>query len=116
MSFPDLSCHQKSWVERRGVREWESATSSTSGVAQLTPDYPAPVTIIDLREEISTGQRVARHTIEGLIGGEWQQLAGGTTIGYRRLHRIERTVVTALRLRLDETIDQPLPVAIRAWG
>ena len=99
----------------QGEHQW-SSESSSSGTAQLTFGGGRRVSTVDLREEVSVGQRVARHTVEGLDGGGWKVLARGTTIGYRRLYRIDRALVSAVRVRLDETIDQPLPVTIRAWG
>jgi alpha-L-fucosidase len=103
-------------VTRRlsGNQSWQ-ATGSESGMVQLTLDTPRNVGIVDLREEITVGQRVARHSVEGLIGNRWEQLASGTTIGYRRLYRLSGPRVSAIRVHLDETIDQPLPVVIRAW-
>jgi alpha-L-fucosidase len=73
--------------------------------------------VIDLREEITVGQRVARYVIEGLgKTGGWSEIARGSTIGYRRLHRVEAIEINALRVRVEETVDVPLPVAIRAWS
>lgn len=101
---------------RHGNLGWQ-ATGEGSGVAQLLLDQPGRVEVIDLREEIATGQRVARHVVDGLgLDGRWRELARGTTIGYRRLHRVDAVEVRALRVRLEETLDVPLPVVLNAWG
>jgi alpha-L-fucosidase len=101
---------------RHGNLGWQ-ATGEGSGVAQLLLDQPGRVEVIDLREEIATGQRVARHLVDGLgLDGRWRELARGTTIGYRRLHRVDPVEVRALRVRLEETLDVPLPVVLNAWG
>ena len=101
---------------RAGGLGWQ-ATGASSGVAQLTLDRPGLVDLVDLREEITIGQRVARHVVEGLTtDGRWRELARGTTIGYRRLHRFEPVEVRSLRVRLEETVDLPLPVTLSAWG
>ncbi len=94
---------------------WQS-TGATSGSA-LLDGLPAGshIEVIDLQEQITMGQRVARYVVEARDNGKWEEVARGTTIGYRRLHRIEPRRVSGLRLRLIETVDQPLPVAIRTY-
>jgi alpha-L-fucosidase len=92
------------------------ATGARTGEALLEGIAPGrPLAVVDLREEISTGQRVARHVVECLTPSGWQVIAAGTTIGYRRLHRVASTAGSALRVRV-ETIDQPLPIAVRLYG
>lgn len=94
---------------------WQS--TGTSSATALLDDLrgDGQVSVIDLREEITMGQRVARYVVEARDRGGWEEVARGTTIGYRRLHRIEPRRVSGLRLRLLETVDQPLPVAIRIY-
>ena len=95
--------------------DWR-AQGARAGEATLSlADGGTRIAVIDLREEISTGQRVTRHVVEGETASGWQPLATGTTIGYRRLHRIPPTAVRALRVRV-ETLDDPLPIALRAYG
>jgi alpha-L-fucosidase len=99
-----------------GSLAWQS-TSESTGVAQLQAEAPQAVSVIDLREEITMGQRVARHLVEGLTpSGRWRELARGTTIGYRRLHRIDPLELRAIRVRVEESLDIPLPVTVSAWG
>lgn len=94
---------------------WQS--SGAAGGTALLDGLPAEsrIELIDLREEITMGQRVARYVVEARDGGGWEEVARGTTIGCRRLHRVTPRRVSGLRLRLLETVDQPLPVAIRTY-
>ncbi|MDZ7317443.1 MAG: alpha-L-fucosidase [candidate division KSB1 bacterium] len=66
----------------------------------LTVDLGRPTTFdrILLQEPIRLGQRISRFSVEGLVDGKWQKLAEGTTIGYKRLLRIEPVTVQRLRL------------------
>lgn len=73
------------------------------------------VAVIDLREEITMGQRVARYIVEARDDAGWEEVARGTTIGHRRLHRIAPRRLSGIRVRLLDTIDQPLPIAIRTY-
>jgi alpha-L-fucosidase len=76
---------------------------------------PAPVSVIDLREDITRGQRVSRYTVEGEQNGVWTPLARGTTIGYRRLHRVATERVSRVRLKIEEAVDRPRPLDVRIY-
>ena len=74
-----------------------------------------PISILDAREDITRGQVVSRHVIEGSSGGNWSVLARGTTIGYKRLHRIPSTTVNRLRLTIEDALAEPVGLELRAW-
>ena len=89
----------------------------TPTAAESTLTFAAPVTIglLDLAESIASGQRVARYRVETDDGRGWQPLTQGTTIGHRRLERVSAAGVRRLRVLLDETVERPLPIAIRVY-
>ncbi len=115
-------------VERlRGMRERLSSMfgqDAAAGVVvsrsgntysvKLSP--PSPVSILDLREDIRRGQVVGRHSVEGLSNGTWARLARGTTIGYKRLYRISSTVLSELRLTIEDSVADPRSIEIHAWS
>ncbi len=70
------------------------------------------VGIADLREDIESGQRVARYTLDAHDGERWRTLSSGSTIGCRKLDRFPPQLVRRLRLRLEATIDTPRPLRI----
>lgn len=76
----------------------------------------APIATIELAEQITSGQRVARYVVEGRAADGWREIARGTTIGYKRLHRIDPVTVEAIRVRIEESAELPLPISVRAWG
>jgi alpha-L-fucosidase len=84
-------------------------------VHTLTLSGPRPVSILDLREDITKGQVVARYVVEGASGNTWSTLARGTTIGYKRLHRIPTVTVDRLRLTVEEALADPSRMELRAW-
>jgi len=98
----------------RGDTAWH-ATGPDYAVAGITLE-PGPVATIELAEQITSGQRVARYVVEGQAATGWRELARGTTIGYKRIHRIAPATVEALRVRIEESVDVPLPITIRAYG
>jgi alpha-L-fucosidase len=91
-------------------------TSASSAEIVYTLRDPATVGVVDLRENIANGQRVATYRVETSDGGAWREIARGTTIGYRRLTRVEPTRVHRLRLTLEDWVEPPEPVTLRCFS
>jgi alpha-L-fucosidase len=64
---------------------------------------PGTVNVLDLREDISAGQQVESFAVDALVGGSWQEIARGTTIGHRRLLVVPPVVPGDLRVRILAT-------------
>ena len=86
--------------------------------ATLTVDLgrATNVRILDLREDVRRGQVVARYAVHGEINGRWQPLSAGTTIGYRKLDRLDAREVRRLRVTIEDSIDQPAPISLGCFG
>ena len=89
--------------------------TARSATAELDLGSTVRAAVVDLREDIEEGQRVARYRVEGFDGGNWIPLCSGTTIGYRRLDRIRPIPVRRLRVHLEETVEAPRPVSIHLY-
>lgn len=61
------------------------------------------INTIMLQEDIQKGQRVEVFTVEGFINGEWQKLTEGTTIGYKRLLKIDDSTPSKIRITIVES-------------
>ncbi|MCR2804613.1 alpha-L-fucosidase [Paenibacillus soyae] len=61
-----------------------------------------------LMEEIRYGERVRSYVLEAKRDGEWRELARGSAIGHKRIERTGRTAADAIRLRVLESVEQPL--------
>ncbi|MFO0980222.1 MAG: family 16 glycoside hydrolase [Planctomycetota bacterium] len=70
---------------------------------ELTPAHACVADVVELREPIRLGQRVAAFQVDGLTPDGWQQLAAGTTVGRRRWLRFPRTELAALRVTISRT-------------
>ncbi|MFI1741956.1 alpha-L-fucosidase [Streptomyces sioyaensis] len=82
-----------------------SAVRATYGT-DLRASGPGPWTFdrIGLAEDIRYGQRVERFTVEARTGGTWTAIAGGTTIGHRRILALPRPVTAdAVRVTVRES-------------
>lgn len=55
-----------------------------------------------VQEYIRLGQRVKTFTVEGLVDSQWQELAKGTTIGYKRIISFPTVRATKVRLHITD--------------
>lgn len=99
-----------------GARVRWRMTSPKTAVGEVTLASPADIGIVDLREDITQGQRVARFTLEGRENSSWRTLLSGTTIGARRLEHVIHGRVQALRLTIEDAVEAPLPVRVACYA
>ncbi|HVX41533.1 MAG TPA: alpha-L-fucosidase, partial [Gemmatimonadaceae bacterium] len=97
----------------RGLR-WGTNGAALVGEIDLGTDRA--ISIADLREDITRGQRVAAYALDGETAQGWRPLSHGTTIGYRKLDRFEPVAVRRVRLSVLQSVDAPLPVHVRLFG
>jgi alpha-L-fucosidase len=64
--------------------------------------------VVRLQEPIQLGQRIRAYRVEAEVGGTWQVLSEGTTIGYRKLDRFD--TVTAGRIRVTVLDTRAAPI------
>ena len=53
------------------------------------------------------GQRIEEHALDAWIDGQWQQVAQGTTVGYKKILRFPRVTTNKLRLRIEKGRSHP---------
>ena len=88
------------------------ATDDEVHVADAVLDFKrdsATFSVVGVREDIRYGQRVDAFAVERWTGGSWEQVAAGTSIGPRRVIRLDKPV-TASRVRLRVTQASASPV------
>ena len=61
---------------------------------------PAAINRIVLQEYIKLGQRVKAFSVEAKVNGKWKTVANETTIGYKRILRIDRVIASAVRINI----------------
>jgi len=87
------------------------AIAETSGSgSRVTLDLPAPQEIdhIVTMEDTRGGERIRGYIIEGRVGAEWRTLCLGPAIGHKKIDRIAPTTVSAVRLRVLDSVGEPL--------
>lgn len=81
---------------------WAADDGVTSATLEIDLGRTATFNCVLLQEYIPLGQRVSKFHVEGRVGGEWQRLGQGTTVGYKRLLRIPETKASKVRVIIDE--------------
>jgi alpha-L-fucosidase len=102
-------------VVRGSPARWR-VLSDTAAVHTVLFAREERVSVLDVREDITRGQRVAEYAIEGLVGERWQLLTRGTTIGYRRIDRIPPVSVKGLRVSISDARHRPEAVQLAAYS
>ena len=88
----------------------DNSTSWSPGkkrVASFVPAIAATFNIAMLQEDISKGQRVEKFIIEAQAGEQWDTIATGTTIGYKRLIRFPEVRADEVRLTIVSARARP---------
>ncbi len=98
-----------------GSARWTPRGARTA-VAEVALQRDANIGIIDLREDIAQGQRVAAYRVEINAGRGWREVARGTTIGYRKLERVSVGTIQRLRVTIEDAAEAPLPLRIGCYG
>ncbi len=86
------------WAAREGVIE-SAITIHLDGTKTFDR--------IMLQEPIRLGQRIAKFAVDAEIDGVWKEIASATTIGYKRLLRIEPITASKIRLNILEANNTP---------
>jgi alpha-L-fucosidase len=100
-----------------GRRVRWTAAGARSRIGELDLERSMRIAVVDLGEDIARGQLVARYRVEGRDAGDWQVLSRGTTIGYRKLDRVDSpTPVRHVRVVIEDALDEPRDVRVALYG
>ncbi|MEI6789066.1 MAG: alpha-L-fucosidase [bacterium] len=84
--------------------------AKTKGVGDSVELDLGQTTEIDhviVQEDLSLGQRILKHKIEGLVAGTWKELAAGENLGSKRIYKIAPIIVTKVRVVVTERLATP---------
>ncbi|SDE16082.1 alpha-L-fucosidase [Niabella drilacis] len=93
-----------------GDRNTYWATDDGVTKADVEVQLPAAkkISYVLLQEYIALGQRISGFVVEAQEGGSWKEIATGTTIGYKRILKIDPVVTSRIRLRITGSKAAPL--------
>ena len=87
---------------------WVTDEGITESSIEIKFDAAKTVNFVLLQENIALGQRVEKFHIAAMIDGKWEQIAEGTTIGYKRILQIPSVETTAIKIEFEEAKASPV--------
>ena len=88
---------------------WAAGDGVRAAALDLDLGAPKRFNVIRLQEPVQMGQRVAAYRVEAWQDGTWRTISAGTTIGHKKLDRLDSPVTTPrVRLVIDDALAEPL--------
>lgn len=88
---------------------WAAPDKVNSATLDITLPEEKTFNLVMLQEYIPLGQRIKSFSIEAQDkGGNWKEIASETTIGYKRIVPVEKTVAKALRINIKDAFACPV--------
>jgi alpha-L-fucosidase len=87
---------------------WTTADDVTTGSLEINFDVEKEVRYVMIQEYIRLGQRVKAFTIEAWKENAWRQIAKGTTIGYKRILKVDPVQTERIRINITDSKACPL--------
>ena len=101
----DFACHHL--IDGLETSSWAAGVDLP---VKLELDLGTPKTfdVIELREDLKLGQRIAAFHVQVELDGVWQEFGFGFTVGYKRLLRGSMVETQKVRVIITEAQDLPL--------
>jgi len=90
----------KNCVDGRKDTYWATKDDITTASVTLDFDSPREFNRFLVQEYIPLGQRVQEFTLEAEVNGSWEEIASETTIGYKRILRLDPIMASKVRLNI----------------
>lgn len=87
---------------------WATDDQVTEATLTMSFDEPKLFNRFQVQEYIPLGQRVRSFRLEARMDQAWQEIARGTTIGYKRILRFPSVEATAVRFVIEDAKCSPL--------
>jgi alpha-L-fucosidase len=95
-------------ISRRFDNPLASVSNRKSEVVEIDFDHPREINHTIVMEDYREGHRVREYVIEGFVHNEWIRLAGGTSVGRKKIDPFTPVTVAKVRLRILKKADVPL--------
>ncbi|GLR16228.1 alpha-L-fucosidase [Portibacter lacus] len=81
---------------------WAAEDGNLKGSLTLQFDKEETINRVVLQEQIRLGQRIKTFNIEANINGQWDIIANGTTVGYKRIFKFDPIQTKSLRINITD--------------
>ncbi|KAF2469230.1 alpha-L-fucosidase 1 [Lindgomyces ingoldianus] len=96
---------------------WAMDDKETTGTLEIDLGSACSVDAVIVQEYINLGQRVGGYTIDGFVNGAFKTLVTGTSLGYKRIHRLSTRIETnRVRLRVTQANATPSIKSFQVLG
>ena len=92
--------HPEWLVDQNPETYWTTDDAVRTADIEIDLGKPQTVKYILLQEYIKLGQRVKSFKVEAWDGANWKVLANATTIGYKRILKLEPTETSKLKITI----------------
>lgn len=82
---------------------WATDDGIKTGSIELSWKKEQEIKYVVLQEYIRLGQRINSFSVEMWKDNEWKSVASGTTIGYKRILKLDPVKTTKLRVNIDDS-------------
>lgn len=90
-------------VDGKKETYWATDDGITNASIELTWKDARPVKYLLIQEYIQLGQRVKSFTVEAMQNNEWKKIAEGTTMGYKRILKLDPIETTSVRVTIVDS-------------
>ena len=87
---------------------WTTGNDISVGTLEVDLGDEKEISYVMLQEYIPLGQRIRAFSIEAQVNDEWQNIADGTTIGYKRILDLNPITTNRIRINIDSAKSSPI--------
>jgi alpha-L-fucosidase len=106
---PDADVARLSEFGQEVKKQFSTPLASTQGKgSQWTLKWKANAApkFAVIQENISKGERIRAYQLEGLVNGNWESLAQGSSVGHKRIEVLPSKNVQSLRLKITDSVGE----------
>ncbi len=94
---------------------WTTDDNVTSATLTITFKESQTVKYIVIQEYITLGQRISKVDVEYLDTDMWKPLSAATTIGYKRILKVDPVNTSSIRINIRESLACPVIESVRIY-
>lgn len=90
-------------VDGNAETYWCTDDPDMTAAVEVELAAPSKIKYVQMREYIKLGQRVKSFSVEAETEGQWKTVATGTTIGYKRIVKLDNVYTKRLRVVIHDS-------------
>ena len=94
---------------------WTTDDNITTGNVVINLGSQKTVKYVQMQEHIKLGQRIKSFDIEAWKDNKWQRIGQGTTVGYKRIVRIDPVITEKIRINIASSKAPPLLSSVEVF-